>query len=208
MKRQSCSPAAWGYAGKQQVHPQETEGNIIIIETIEYLLTSQALYDGGFLWLTNPAHGLGGLTPIHGHHIPMWGRQTTCHSSLTTSWYHQNSLMSGLAMSNADKRHEWLCLCWKTFAQNCKNAGIKVFLNIYNFKLPRLKISSTYCPKRKKRQQEPYVIGSPPTTSALACKWCIFNITYNKNIFQPSVQYMLSLFLIDKCCPTDSKYYF
>lgn len=161
MKRQSCSPAAWGYAGKWQVHPQETEGNIIIIETIEYLLTSQALYDGGFLWLTNPAHGLGGLTPLHGHHIPRWRRQTTCHSSLTTSWYHQNSLMSGLAMSNADKRHEWLCPCWKTFAQNCKSAGIKFFLNIYNFKLPRLKISLAPTALEEKKDSESHMLLVP-----------------------------------------------
>lgn len=49
--------------------------------------------------------------------------------------------MSGLAMSNADKRHEHLSLLVeKPLHRVAKMLVSSLFLNIYNFKLPRLKI--------------------------------------------------------------------
>lgn len=97
MKRQLCPPAAWGNAGKEQVHPQETGENIDINEIVEYLWNNWGLSDGGSLWLTNPAHGLDGLTLLHGCPIPTRSRQTAhlyppipslrCFCTVGTLWY-------------------------------------------------------------------------------------------------------------------------
>lgn len=80
-------------------------------------------------------------------------------------------------MSNADKRHKHSLLVEKSPHRVAKMLVSGLFLNTYNFKLPRVKISlapTSLEEKKKKRQWDPYVTGvffcSPPTTSALLCK--------------------------------------
>lgn len=103
MKRQPCFPAAWGYAGKQQVHTRNRWGNGEMITFVEYLLTSPACCDCSSSWLSSSA-----LSSLHACSGPVWRRQNVRNSSSQQSSYHQNSLMSELAMSNADKKHKHL----------------------------------------------------------------------------------------------------
>lgn len=61
------------------------------------------------------------------------------------------TLMLGLAMSNADNRQEHLSPWWKKPLHIVAKMLLSgLFLNIYNFKLPRLKTSNSYCPRWKK----------------------------------------------------------
>lgn len=98
------------------------------------LLASPACCDCSW-WLTSS-----GLSALHGCPVPVWRRQTAQNSSLRPS-HRQNSLMSGLAMSNADKRHKHPLLVEKSPHRAAKMLVSSLFLNTYNFKLPRVKIS-------------------------------------------------------------------
>lgn len=64
-------------------------------------------------------------------------------------------------MSSADKGMSVSLLVEKPLHRVAKMLVASLFLNIYNFQLPRLKIS--FAPtalEGKKRQREPYVIGA------------------------------------------------
>lgn len=70
------------------------------------------------------------------------------------SSYRQNSLMSGLAMSNADKRHKHSLLVEKSPHRVAKMLVSGLFLNTYNFKLPRVKISLAPTSLEEKKKKD------------------------------------------------------
>lgn len=208
MKRQPCFPAAWGYAGKQQVHTRNRWGNGEMITFVEYLLTSPACCDCSSSWLSSSA-----LSSLHACSGPVWRRQNVRNSSLSAIFVSPE--LSDVRTCNEQCRKKaQASLLWrrKSLHRAAKMLVSSLFLNIHNFKLPRVKISLALTALgKKKKDSGSHMLLVYSNVHLLQVLWHVSNlflISLTIETFSNLSSHTQCHYLIDKCAPADSKCYF
>lgn len=167
MKRQPCFPAAWGYAGEQQVHTRNRWGNGEMITFVEYLLTSSACCDCSSSWLSSSA-----LSSLHACSGPVWRRQNVHNSSLSAIFISPE--LSDVRTCNEQCRQKAqasLSSLKNPCTELQKMLVSHLFLHIYNFKLPTVKISLAVTALEEKKKK---------TAGTICYGYILMFTSYNK----------------------------